>query len=111
MKRCIARINWLYAKKWIPPVISIGERVPSNAYHPTIVFEGQYEGPIWDGNGTITVDKEKYNELVSKKESIATVSYLVEEAPHELIRSGAKFELYDGKMIIAVGTVLSICVG
>ena len=82
-------------------------------YHPTIVFEGQYEGPIWDGNVCLVPSWTAvlYNELVSKKESIATVSYLVEEAPHELIRSGAKFELYDGKMIIAVGTVLSICVG
>lgn len=37
---------------------------------------------------------------------IADVQFLVDQAPHELLGDGARFELYEGKKCIARGTVL-----
>ena len=37
---------------------------------------------------------------------LAEVRFLFEEAPQELITAGARFELYEGKKRVAVGTVL-----
>ncbi len=110
MRKGIAKIEWLLSKKWIPPVIPINERVPGNAYYPMIVFEGQYDQPIWTGQvcNVPTWSAVIYNEMVNKKESIATVSYLMDSAPQELIQVGARFTLY-GHTKIASGTVFSIC--
>lgn len=44
-----AKIEWLEENK-IPPVLLEKERVRANSYSPTIVFKGQYNKPVWDGN-------------------------------------------------------------
>jgi hypothetical protein len=51
--------------------------------------------------------------VVRKKESqsteyrwIADVHYLMENAPHDSLRDGRKFELYEGKKCVACGQII-----
>lgn len=47
-------------------------------------------------------------ELVEKVDSYhwkAKVAFLVNEAPHQLLQRGAKFEFYEGRRCVARGTV------
>lgn len=36
----------------------------------------------------------------------ADVSFLVDDAPHQLLHSGSKFELFEGRQLIAKGEVI-----
>jgi hypothetical protein len=37
---------------------------------------------------------------------LAQVRFLVDEAPHEILVEGARFELYEGEKCVARGTVI-----
>lgn len=39
---------------------------------------------------------------------LADVQFLVPEAPHHLLKDGARFELYEGRKMVATGLVQSI---
>ena len=108
MKTMKAKIIWLFEKKRIPPVIDEKERITARSYAPIVVFEGQYDRPIWEGNTSSVPlwSSVVFNENIIGKESISTITYLVEEAPFELMKVGAKFELYEGANKVAIGTII-----
>lgn len=74
MKTWRAKLVWS-DKKRIPPAIPAEARVTYSAYCPIIVFEGQYDKPIWE-NRVSTVplwSAVVFNEEVSGTESVAAV--------------------------------------
>ena len=95
MKRVVqAMIDWTLpehgGRKNILPV---GMR-----YCPIIVFESeQSANSLWSA--------ELYNTAINGRTSIADVSYLVDEAPYHLLKSGEKFLLYEGQRVVAQGVV------
>jgi hypothetical protein len=50
---------------------------------------------------------EKDEKLSEEYRWIADVHFLVDEAPHEWLRLGREFELYEGKRRVAVGKLLA----
>ena len=95
MKKIVqARINWT------PPehggrknILPIGMR-----YCPIIVFESEQSGStLWSA--------ELYNTAIEGRTSVADVSYLVDEAPYHLLKSGGEFLLYEGQRVVAQGVV------
>lgn len=47
-----------------------------------------------------------FNESIAGNESISTITYLVEEAPFELLQIGAEFALYEGQNKVATGVIV-----
>ncbi len=94
----LARITWLTPEEG-------GRHAPPSGprYSAPARFEGQTAGPE-GANWSLIVD------LVSHPPEsgdwIAEVRFLVEEAPRECLRFGACFELYEGKKLVARGTIL-----
>jgi len=95
MKKIVqARINWT------PPeyggrknILPIGMR-----YCPIIIFESEHSGStLWNA--------ELYNTAIDGRTSVADVSYLVDEAPYHLLKSGCEFLLYEGQRVVAHGVV------
>ena len=106
MKTWRAKLVWS-DKKRIPPAITAEARVTYPAYCPIIVFEGQYDKPIWE-NRVSTVplwSAVVFNEEVSGTESVAAVSYLSPEAPSEQMKIGAEFDLWEGGRRVAHGVI------
>ena len=90
-----AQINWASVenggRKNIMPV---GMR-----YCPIIVFAAEKsEGTLWSA--------EIYNTYIEDRTSIADVSYLVDDAPYNLLKPGNEFSLYEGQRVIAEGVIL-----
>jgi hypothetical protein len=99
MTTWLARITWLTPEEGgrrHPP--------PGPRYSAPARFEGQTPGAE-GANWSLVVD------LVSRPPGstdwIAEVRYLVDEAPHELLRLGACFEVYEGKKCVARGVLIS----
>jgi hypothetical protein len=95
----LARITWL-----TPEEGGRRQPPPGPRYSAPVRFEGQPVGAE-GANWSLVVD------LVSRPPGsadwIAEVRYLVDEAPHELLRVGACFELYEGKKCVARGIIIS----
>jgi hypothetical protein len=95
----LARITWLTPEEG-------GRRVPPSGprYIAPARFEDQPPGAE-GANWSLVVD------LVSRPPGsadwLAEVRYLVDEAPHELLRLGASFELYEGKKCVARGAIIN----
>ena len=108
MKTARAKITWLLDKKRIPPVLDEKDRKTCNSYAPIIVFKGQYDRPIWAGRTTTAPvwSSVILNESINDKASISTITYLVDEAPFELLKIGAEFELFEGSNKVAFGTII-----
>jgi hypothetical protein len=102
MKKWVsAKIEWLSAEeggqRTLIPVIS-NERC-DNRYCPIIVFPNSViNGESW--SAVIYVKS-----YIDKYESIARISYLSENAPFELLKKGADFELYEGRRLVANGII------
>lgn len=108
MKIASAKIYWLLKRNEIP---RISKRKNTNyIYNPIIVFQNQYDCPIWNDNKstvplwTVIISNKK----IRGRESIATLRYVVDNAPQELMQSNAKFELFDGKKKVADGVIIDI---
>ena len=108
MKTANAKIKWLLKKKEIPPV-----RKSQNTdwiYNTILIFKDKYDLQIWNCNKSMVPlwTAIVNNEKIRGTESIATIRYLVDEAPQELMQPNAKFELFDGKIKIADGIIIDI---
>ncbi len=103
-----AKIKWLIAKKYIPPILK--EKRKELAYHPILVFKNQYDKPIWNNNVSNVPlwSSVVFNENINGYESISTISYLVEDAPQSLIAKDAEFELYEANKKVAEGKILDL---
>ncbi len=108
MKFVKAKIEWLVSKERIPPVLEAKDRQICNAYTPLIVFDNQYNRPIFEGKISHVPlwSSVIFNEEIIKDITISFVSYLVDEAPYEFLKIGNKFKLYEGASIVAVGEIV-----
>ena len=99
MKKVKVKIYWLVKEKRIPPIIDVKDRKKYRAYCPIIKFGNQVE----DGHYWSSVI---FNNCITGKESIAELSYLVDNAPVELLKIDSKFELFEGNTKVAIGEVI-----
>jgi len=96
MKKVVkANINWIPQENGgRKHVLPVGMR-----YCPIIVFEPeQSNDSLWSA--------EIYNTIINGRTSVADVSYLVENAPHYQLKSGNSFQLYEGQIVVAEGTII-----
>lgn len=107
MKEARAKLIWCDEKR-IPPVLPVDKRKKSCSYAPIIVFENQYDKPIWNHNvSTVPLwSAVIFNEKIAGKESIATITYLSPKAPFEFMKIGVKFDLFEGAHCVAQGIIL-----
>ena len=67
-------------------------------YYPIAVVEGSENlGSLWSSSVT--------NTQVLGRETVAELSYLVDEAPHQLLQPGKSVLLYEGPRIVAEGRI------
>jgi hypothetical protein len=88
---------------WVPPEKG-GRLVPPPGPRyvaPARVVIGGGRGT--DGDWSLVVEFEKTFD--GGIFTHATVRFLVDEAPHELLASGAGFELHEGRRLVATGIV------
>jgi hypothetical protein len=96
-----AKIKWLSEKEGgrRMPVPVVSSEQNNNRYCPIIVFQNTItNGASWSADIYVQSQIDKY-------ESIAKISYLFENAPFDLLREGANFELYEGNRLVARGTI------
>ena len=103
-----AKIEWNVLRKRIPPVLKQKDRQRYNAYTPLIVFDNQYDRPIFEGKVSHVPlwSAVIFNEEIIENVSLSLVSYLVDEAPYEFLKLGAKFKLYEGANFVAQGEII-----
>ncbi len=107
MKTVRAKITWLFEQKRIPPILEEKDRITCNSYAPLICIKGQYKENEWiENRNAIRWSSVIFNESIDGKESISTVTYLVEKAPFELLKVNAEFELFEGPNKVATGKII-----
>lgn len=92
---------WMEAYiKWVPPEEDgRKEKLPDNTrYCPIIVFPGTETDGTWSADIFV-------NSGTDKGESRIDISFLASEAPFALLQPGARFELYEGRRLVAKGIV------
>ena len=97
-RKAKARISWLQENEGGRPRPPIGPR-----YVTVVRFlddETDFDGEAW----SLVVELPETPD--PPRQMIADVSFLVDDAPHHLIHSGSKFDLYEGSRIVATGEVL-----
>jgi hypothetical protein len=92
-----AMISWIPAKKG-------GRSVPpaGPAYMTVARFEGD---PTWPTDAW-TLNVKFIETYQGGQYTFADVAFLVDEAPHHVIDTDARFELYEGRKMVATGVVL-----
>lgn len=108
MKFVKAKIEWVVSIERIPPVLDEKDREKKNAYSPIIIFENQYNCPIFNRNKSNVPlwSAIIFNEEIIGNASISILSYLVDEAPNEFLKLGNKFKLYEGINVVAQGEII-----
>jgi hypothetical protein len=94
--------------RWIPgseggresPPDGVGEQ----PYSTVVRLLGCDETEIGKAPWSLAV--EKLEEAEDADEWLAEVFYILDEAPHELLRIGRRFELYEGARCVATGVVV-----
>ena len=87
--------------KWLPPEQGGKKNIISQIrYNPLIFFEGIDFGEVtWSADIYI-------NDLTDYLESSVSLSFLVEWAPFDLLKSGQSFRLCEGGKLVATGTIV-----
>ncbi len=94
--------TWMEAHvSWVPFEKGGREKhMPKNTkYCPIIVFLGEEMDGTWSAE--ILTDSVNDN-----NESTIDISFLFPDAPFDLLKPGAKFELYEGKKLVARGVMV-----
>jgi len=94
--------------EWIPkgqggrtqPPLGLG-----NPPHATVLHFTDEPWPHTAGSWSLAVAK--IESMGDEYRWLPDVRFLVEEAPHDSLREGRAFELYEGRKCVARGTVLS----
>ncbi len=93
---------WMKANVYWIPYEQGGRKkhLPSNTrYCPIIVFPEIEMDSTWSAD-ILT------NSINDENESLIDISFLAPEAPFELLKPGAKFELYEGSKLVAKGMMI-----
>jgi len=89
---------------WLKPEEGGRTTLPLGGRYATIArFDGQ-EG--WPDEAWTLVTALSAAPDDERRRSIATVHFLVEEAPHHLLRHGNRFELMEARRVVARGEIL-----
>jgi len=81
-------------------MIPIGVR-----YCPTLIMDNLERS--FEQEADVRWSADMHNlEVLTPEESIATLSYLVPEAPHHFLEPGNSFKLYEGDKLVACGVIL-----
>ena len=95
------------AIEW-PPEAMGGRTKPTHGIgaprYSTVVRFVDEPWPSPSGAWSLMICKDE--RLSDEYQWIADVHYLVPEAPHDSLREGRRFELYEGKKRVALGRVL-----
>lgn len=99
--------KWVEAHlEWIP-YTNGGRRVvvpnDTTRYCPRIVFTDYQTEGAWSADIQVRTVESISSE---KRTSKIDLSYLVDNAPFELLRPDASFELYEGARLVATGKVI-----
>lgn len=95
------------AIEWIPKDRGGRTKPPAGAGSPAYSTVVRFADDPWPPVGiawSLVVVKDPA--LSSEYRWIASIHFLVEEAPHESLRVGRVFELYEGGKCVARGTIL-----
>lgn len=71
----------------------------STKYCPIIIFSNEEMRGTWSAEVLI-------NSINDNNESSIDISFLFPDAPFELLKPGTDFELYEGKKLVAKGTII-----
>ena len=94
MKRTHAMLRWI-------PATAGGRRQPVTAWRYT--FLAQFDGAVEDPEWTLAVYR--VNGKAHAEENVV-VHFLMGDAPHERIATGARLHLYEGRQVVAELDVL-----
>ena len=87
---------------WVPSAKGGRKKPPTGAVYSTIARFA--DDPKWpDESWSLVVRKLRV--YGGGRFWFAEVQFLMEEAPHELLRSGGRFDLYEGRKLVATGLV------
>ena len=76
------------------------KHMPANAkYCPIIVFPGEKMNGTWSAEILV-------KSVIDNNESTIDISFLFDDAPFELLKPGADFELYEGSKLVAKGVMV-----
>ena len=87
---------------WLPFKKGGREHVPTARYRLCVLFDKQQN---WPAEGwTLVVEPIRLFE--GDRLQVAKMDFLADDAPQELITPGARFELLDGRQVVAHGLVV-----
>jgi hypothetical protein len=92
-----AKIQWIPAKEG-------GRRITPCTRYSTVA---RFDDAMADWPDTAwSLVVEVQNEAKDSQETIASVHFLVPDAPDHLLHSGSRFELFEGHRVVASGRIL-----
>lgn len=98
MKVAKARIYWISENE------GGRQKIPNSDSYSTVACFEDIKNIYPDEAWSIVVNLKKAH--VEDRTTVAEIKFLVELAPEKLLYSGSKFELYEGKKIVAFGEIL-----
>ena len=93
--------------EWIPESQGGRAKPPLGAGEPPYSTVVHFPGEPWphpDGSWSLVIRKNV--PLSGEYQWVADVHYLVDDAPHESLRVGREFELYEGNKCVARGRII-----
>jgi hypothetical protein len=93
--------------EWIPKIQGGRTKPPLGVGSPPYATEVRFiDSDTWPPSEAWSLVIVKNERLSTQSRWIADVHFLVEEAPHDSLREGRAFELYEGNKRVARGQVL-----
>jgi hypothetical protein len=89
---------------WVPAAKGGRKKFPTGPTYCNVVHFR--DDPKWPGEAWSLVIR-KVRSYRGGRFWFATIEFLMEDAPHELLHAGARFSLHEGKKLAATGLVRS----
>ncbi len=91
--------------RWLTPEEGGRARPPSGPTYSTVaIFEGVSDAWSRASAWSLVLEYEEWPDPHS--ETKASVGFLVDNGPEPWLKAGARFELYEGRMLVARGEVV-----
>ena len=91
---------------WIPTELGGRKQLPAGVGEPAYSAVLRICGEPWPPPVSWTAEIRKVRTLDSPYKWLVEINYLVKEAPHHLLQAGVEFELYEGRPLVALGTII-----
>ena len=95
--------------EWVTKEMGGRSKPPSGVGSPpyaTVVRFTDTDEP-WPSHISWSLVVEKIESMSSEFHWVANVSYKMDDAPHDSLRCGRKFELFEGKRCVASGEIIT----